>query len=735
MPAPGRPHADRARQRLIAPHPMDRKKLLLTAAVVVLVAAFFVFDLGRYLDLGFLQEQRERLHALFLARPLFTGAAFFAIYVSVTALSLPGAAVLTLVAGAVFGLLWGTVIVSFASTLGAALAFVLARYLARDAVRRRFEGALARIDAGVRKDGAFYLFTLRLVPVFPFFIINLAMGLTSMRVLVFALVSQGGMLPGTVVFVNAGTRLGEIESLAGILSPELWLSFALLGLFPLLARKLTDVLRARRVYRGHRRPKRFDRDLVVIGAGSAGLVTSLVGAALRARVTLVEKDEMGGDCLNTGCVPSKSLIRSAKFLSHVARAPEFGVRRADADFDFAEIMGRVRRNVERIAPHDSVERYEGLGVECLRGEARIESPFSVRVGERAITTRNIVIAAGAAPFVPTIPGIEEVAPLTSETVWGLQRLPERLVVVGGGPIGCELAQCFARFGSRVFQVQTQPRLLPREDPEFSDLVAERLRTDGVEVLTGHRARAFARDGGRKTIVCDTPDEGTREIEFDDVLLAVGRAPRTEGFGLEELGIETGPGGVVETDAFLRTRYPNVFACGDVAGPYQFTHTASHQAWYAAVNALLGGFRRFRVDYSVIPWATFTDPEVARVGLNETEAAARGVAYEVTRYGFDDLDRAIADSEAHGMIKVLTVPGKDRILGATIAGEHAADLLMEFVLAMRHRLGLKKLLGTIHVYPTMAEGARFAAGAWRREHAPERVLAWLERYHRWQRGGV
>ena len=714
---------------------MDRKKLLLTAAVVVLVAAFFVFDLGRYLDLGFLQEQRERLHALFLARPLFTGAAFFAIYVSVTALSLPGAAVLTLVAGAVFGLLWGTVIASFASTLGAALAFVLARYLARDAVRRRFEGALARIDAGVRKDGAFYLFTLRLVPVFPFFIINLAMGLTSMRVLVFALVSQGGMLPGTVVFVNAGTRLGEIESLAGILSPELWLSFALLGLFPLLARKLTDVLRARRVYRGHRRPKRFDRDLVVIGAGSAGLVTSLVGAALRARVTLVEKDEMGGDCLNTGCVPSKSLIRSAKFLSHVARAPEFGVRRADADFDFAEIMGRVRRNVERIAPHDSVERYEGLGVECLRGEARIESPFSVRVGERAITTRNIVIAAGAAPFVPTIPGIEEVAPLTSETVWGLQRLPERLVVVGGGPIGCELAQCFARFGSRVFQVQTQPRLLPREDPEFSDLVAERLRTDGVEVLTGHRARAFARDGGRKTIVCDTPDEGTREIEFDDVLLAVGRAPRTEGFGLEELGIETGPGGVVETDAFLRTRYPNVFACGDVAGPYQFTHTASHQAWYAAVNALLGGFRRFRVDYSVIPWATFTDPEVARVGLNETEAAARGVAYEVTRYGFDDLDRAIADSEAHGMIKVLTVPGKDRILGATIAGEHAADLLMEFVLAMRHRLGLKKLLGTIHVYPTMAEGARFAAGAWRREHAPERVLAWLERYHRWQRGGV
>ena len=713
---------------------MDRRRLVVLVVIAVLVAAFFAFDLGRYLDLGHLQSQRGRLHDLFVAHPWRVGAAFFAVYVAVTGLSLPGAAVLTLVAGAVFGLGWGTVIVSFASTLGAALAFLLARYLARDAVRRRFRGSLERMDGGIRKDGAFYLFTLRLVPVFPFFIINLAMGLTSMRVLVFAFVSQAGMLPGTLVYVNAGTRLGELESLAGILSPALWLSFLLLGVFPLVAKKAVDALRARRVYRGFRRPRRFDRDLVVIGAGSAGLVSSLIGTTVRARVTLIERDEMGGDCLNTGCVPSKSLIRSAKFLSHVARAGEFGIRRADADFDFGEIMARVRRNIERIAPHDSVERYEGLGVECVRGEAFIESPFAVRVGDRTITTRNIVIATGAAPFVPPIPGVEGSGALTSETVWGLDRLPARLVVVGGGPIGCELAQCFARFGSRVFQVQTHDRLLPREDPEFSELVAGRLRADGVEVLTGHRAVEFRREGDRKTVACETPDGGRREIEFDDVLLAVGRAPRTKGYGLEELGIETGRGGVVETDDFLATRYPNIFACGDVAGPYQFTHTASHQAWYAAVNALFGGFRRFRADYSVVPWATFTDPEVARVGLNETEASARGVPFEVTRYGFDDLDRAIADSEAHGMIKVLTPPGRDRILGATIAGEHAGDLLMEFVLAMRHGLGLKKLLGTIHVYPTMAEGARLAAGSWRREHAPERVLRWLERYHRWRRGG-
>ena len=713
---------------------MDRRKLVVLAAIAALVVLFFALDLGRYLDLGFLQSQRGRLHELFLVRPFFVGALFFAVYVAVTGLSLPGAAVLTLVAGAIFGLGWGTVIVSFASTLGATLAFLLARYLARDAVRRRFEGSLERIDGGVRKDGAFYLFTLRLVPVFPFFIINLAMGLTSMRVLVFAFVSQAGMLPGTLVFVNAGNRLAELESLAGVLSPALWLSFLLLGVFPLVAKKIVDGLRARRIYRGHRRPKRFDRDLVVIGAGSAGLVSSLIGATVRARVTLIERDEMGGDCLNTGCVPSKSLIRSAKFLSHVARAGEFGVRRADADFDFGEVMARVRGNIERIAPHDSVERYEGLGVECVRGEAYIESPFAVRVGDRTITTRNIVIATGAAPFVPPIPGIEEAGALTSETVWGLERLPARLVVVGGGPIGCELAQCFARLGSRVSQIQTHECLLPREDPEFSELVAGRLRADGVDVLTGHRAVAFRREGDRKTIACETPDGGRRDIEFDDVLLAVGRAPRTKGFGLEELGIDTARGGVVETDEFLATRYPNIFACGDVAGPYQFTHTASHQAWYAAVNALFGGFKRFRADYSVVPWATFTDPEVARVGLNESEASARGVPFEVTRYGFDDLDRAIADSEAHGMIKVLTAPGKDRILGATIAGEHAGDLLMEFVLAMRHKLGLKKLLGTIHVYPTMAEGARLAAGNWQREHAPERVLRWLERYHRWRRGG-
>ena len=486
---------------------MDWRKLAVLAVIVALVAAFFVFDLGRYLDLGYLQSQRGRLHDLFVAHPWRVGAAFFAVYVAVTGLSLPGAAVLTLVAGAIFGLGWGTVIVSFASTIGATLAFLLARYLARNAVRRRFEGTLERIDGGVRKDGAFYLFTLRLVPVFPFFIINLAMGLTSMRVLVFALVSQAGMLPGTLVYVNAGTQLGEIESLAGVLSPELWLSFLLLGIFPLVAKKVVDALRARRVYRGYRRPRRFERDLVVIGAGSAGLVSSLIGATVRARVTLVERDEMGGDCLNTGCVPSKSLIRSAKFLSHVARAGEFGIRRADADFDFAEVMARVRRNIERIAPHDSVERYEGLGVECVLGEAFIESPFAVRVGDRTITTRNIVIATGAAPFVPPIPGIEESGALTSETVWGLDHLPARLVVVGGGPIGCELAQCFARFGSRVFQVQTHDRLLPREDPEFSDLVAERLRADGVEVLTGHRAVEFRREGDRKMLTCTTPDGG------------------------------------------------------------------------------------------------------------------------------------------------------------------------------------------------------------------------------------
>jgi pyruvate/2-oxoglutarate dehydrogenase complex dihydrolipoamide dehydrogenase (E3) component/uncharacterized membrane protein YdjX (TVP38/TMEM64 family) len=715
---------------------VNRKKWLLLAVVAVLAAAFFLLPVERYLSLEFLKAQQATLAEHFEARPWQTAAVFFLIYVAVTGLSLPGAAIMTLAGGAVFGLVAGTVIVSFASTLGATLAFLVSRFVLRDAVQARFADKLRAINAGIEKDGPFYLFTLRLVPAFPFFVINLVLGLTPMRTWTFYWVSQLGMLAGTLVYVNAGTQLARIESLAGILSPGLIASFTLLGVFPLIARKVVDAFKARRVYSRWQKPARFDRNVVVIGAGSAGLVAAYIAAAVKARVTLVEKQRMGGDCLNTGCVPSKALIRSAKFLSHVGRAAEFGIRRADADFDFAEVMERVQRVIRTVEPHDSVERYTGLGVECLTGEARIVSPWEVEIrtgtGRRKLSTRSIVIAAGARPFVPPIPGVEQVGYLTSDSVWELRELPPRLVVLGGGPIGCELTQCFARFGSKVTQVEMLPRILVREDPEISAMVASRFREEGIDVKVNHRAVRFVAENGEKALVCEHEGREVR-IGFDQALIAVGRIANTQGYGLEELGIGVTKARTVETNEFLQAVYPNIYACGDVAGPFQFTHTASHQAWYAAVNALFGSVKKFRADYSVIPWATFTDPEVARVGVNETEAREKGIDFEVTTYGIDDLDRAIADSEAHGMVKVLTVPGKDRILGVTIVGEHAGDLIAEYVLAMRHGIGLNKILGTIHIYPTLAEANKYAAGAWKRAHAPQNLLKWVERYHAWMRG--
>jgi pyruvate/2-oxoglutarate dehydrogenase complex dihydrolipoamide dehydrogenase (E3) component/uncharacterized membrane protein YdjX (TVP38/TMEM64 family) len=715
---------------------MTRGRLALLLALAALIAAFFVFDLGRFFSLDWFKSQQAAIDAFYRSHPWQAAAAFFVVYVAVTGLSLPGAALLSLAGGAIFGLLWGTVLVSFASSIGATLAFLAARFLFREAIRRRFGDKLRAIDAGVSKEGPFYLFTLRLVPVFPFVVINLAMALTSIGTATFYWVSQLGMLPGTIVYVNAGTQIAQIESLRGILSPELLLSFAALGVFPLIARKAVDWLRARKVYARWRRPARFDRNLVVIGAGSAGLVSAYIAAAVKAKVTLIEKHRMGGDCLNTGCIPSKALLRSAKLLSQIGRVQQWGIRSAQAQFEFAEVMERVQRVIRQVQPHDSVERYTALGVECIEGEAKIVSPWSVEVsgaaGKRVLTTRAIVIAAGAQPFVPPIPGLERVGYLTSDTLWDLRILPKRLVVLGGGPVGCELAQAFARFGAQVTQVEMLPRILIREDPEISQMVAERFRAEGIEVRAGHRAKEFRVENGEKLLIAEHDGKDVR-IAFDQVLVAVGRVANTAGYGLEELGIPVTKQRTVEVNEHMATRYPNIYACGDVAGPYQFTHTASHTAWYAAVNALFGRFRRFRADFSVIPWATFTEPEVARVGLNETEARDKDIAYEVTVYGIDDLDRAIADGEAHGLVKVLTVPGKDRILGVTIVGEHAADLIVEYISAMRHGIGMNKILGTIHIYPTLVEANKYAAGNWKRAHAPQRLLRWVERYHAWMRG--
>jgi pyruvate/2-oxoglutarate dehydrogenase complex dihydrolipoamide dehydrogenase (E3) component/uncharacterized membrane protein YdjX (TVP38/TMEM64 family) len=714
---------------------MTSKKTALLLLLGALVVAFFAFDLGQYLNLATLKARQDEIAAFREANPWLAAGSYFVIYIVVTALSLPGAALLTLAGGAVFGLWSGLLIVSFASTIGATLAFLISRFLLRDWVLARFGARLKTIDEGVRRDGAFYLFTLRLVPAFPFFLINLLMGLTAMKARTFYWVSQLGMLAGTVVYVNAGTQLGQLESLSGIVSPGLLASFVLLGIFPLIARKIVDWVQARRVYAGWTRPARFERNMVVIGAGAAGLVSSYIAAAVKAKVTLVEKHRMGGDCLNTGCVPSKALIRSAKLLSQMANSAHYGIAGAEARWSFAELMERVQRVVGAVAPHDSVERYTGLGVEVIQGTAKIVSPWELDItredgSTQSLTTRSIVIAAGARPFVPPIPGLDEVSYYTSDTIWSLRQLPPRLVVLGGGPIGCELAQTFARLGSRVTQVEMADRLMMREDREVSELVRQRFAADGVTVALGHAAKSFSRENGEQILIAEHAGQEVR-IAFDAVLVAVGRAANLKGYGLEELGIPVGR--TVDTNDYLQTRFPNIYAAGDVAGPYQFTHTAAHQAWYAAVNALFDPFKKFRADYSVIPWATFTEPEVARVGLNEQEAKEKGVAYEVAVYGLDDLDRAIADGEAHGFIKVLTEPGRDKILGVTLVGEHAGDLIAEYVLAMKHGIGLNKILATIHIYPTMAEANKYVAGVWKKAHAPEKLLRWVARFHAWRRG--
>jgi dihydrolipoamide dehydrogenase len=711
---------------------MTQGRIAVLLVIAALVAAFFALDLRHYFSLEYFESQRAAIEAYRAAHPLECAAIYFAIYVAVTGLSLPGATILTLAGGAVFGLLWGTVIVSLASTVGATVAFLASRYLLRDWVQGRFGDKLRAINAGVEREGAFYLFALRLVPAFPFFLVNLVMGLAPMRTLTYAWVSMIGMLPGTIAYVYAGVQLGAFRLSAGLVA-----AFVVLGIFPIAAKRALEALKARKLYASWPKPAKFERNLVVIGAGSAGLVTSYIAATLKAKVTLVEKHRMGGDCLNTGCVPSKALIRTAKLLADMRRSRDFGIRSADAQFDFAEVMERVERVVKQVEPHDSVERYAKLGVECLHGSARIASPWTVEIaleggGKRIVTTKSIVIAAGAHPFIPPIPGLKEANPLTSDTVWSLRKLPRRLAVLGGGPIGCELAQCFARLGSQVTQIEMLPRILAREDPEFSALVAKRFREEGIEVLAGHKAKEVREDDGNKVLVLEHAG-GEERVACDEILCAVGRAANTRGYGLEELGIAITKQGTVEVNDYLQATYPNIYACGDVAGPYQFTHTASHMAYYCAVNSLFGAFHRARVDYSVVPWATFTDPEVARVGLNETEARQKSIPHEISVYALDDLDRAIADGEAEGLVKVLTRPGSDAILGATVAGEHAADILAEFVAAMRHGFGLNRILGTIHTYPTLSEANKYAAGAWKRSRVTQGQMTFLAAFQAWSRG--
>lgn len=698
---------------------------------LILTTAVLVRSGGQYLTLDGLKLYHSRLAQYVAENEISAVLQFGLIYIVATALSIPGAAVLTLAAGALFGLTLGTILVSFSSTIGASLAFLISRYLLKEKVGTLVGQRLERLNDGIKREGGFYLFSLRLVPVLPFFLINLGMGITAMRLCTFFWVSQLGMLPGTIAYVNAGTQLSRISSLSQILSWQIILSFAVIGFLPLIAKRILAAVQVNSNLKKFKKPDKFDYNIIVIGAGSGGLVSAYIASALKAKVALIEQHKMGGDCLNTGCVPSKALIRSAKILHYAKRSKDYGIGSMEAKYDFASIMERVQKVIKEVAPHDSIDRYSNLGVECIQGKANINTPYEVLVNGRVLTTKNIIIATGARPLVPSIPGLEQIEFLTSDTVWSLRELPKRLIVLGGGPIGTELAQCFQRLGAQVTQIETNTLVLKREDPDVGEFICKRLRDEGIKLLTSHRALRVEVLNGQKTLVCSFENQEVN-VEFDQILLALGRKANVTGFGLEELGVKLNKQGTVEADEFLRTNFPNIYVVGDVTGPYQFTHFAAHQAWYAAINALSNPFKSFKTDYRVIPWCTFTDPEVARVGLSETEAKDKKIPYEVTKYGIDDLDRAIADSAAEGFVKVLTKPNSDKILGATIVGASAGELLTEFVLAMKHGLGLNKILGTIHIYPTMSEANKYAAGVWKRAHVPKTALALLKRFHQWRR---
>ena len=704
-------------------------RLFILLFLVLIVSAFLWYLPREILTLKYLQTHFLLLLTLVDNNPWQSLLIFFFSYVFLIALSFPGASLLTLLAGGLFGLGKGLVVVSLASTIGATLAFWVSRYLLQDFFSKKFAEQFSKINREFENNGNMYLLTLRLIPIFPFFLINLLMGLTTISSLRYFFISMLGMFPGTFVYVYAGLSFSKIQSVRDILSPDILLSFVLLGIFPYLGKGIVKYIKHRKIYSQYNRPAKFDYNMIVIGGGAAGLVAAYIGSAVRAKVALVEKHQMGGDCLNTGCVPSKSLIKSSKIISLTKKASEYGLKKIDVDFEFSAVMERVQKVINRVAPHDSRERYTDLGVECFSGVAEIISPWEVKIAEKVYTTKFITLATGAGPFIPKIPGIEKNKVHTSDTIWSLRELPEKLLVVGGGAIGVELAQCFRRLGSQVSIVEGGEFLLGREDEMTSLEIKKMLEEEGVSLYLNHTVVEFkAGSVGLK----DNKDK-ILELNFTHVLMATGRSPNTTGFGLEKLGIKINADKTIWVDEYMQTSIPNIFASGDVAGPYQFTHAASHQSWYAAVNSLFGIIKKFKVDYRVLPKCTYTDPEVASVGLMKRDLVKEQIEFDETIYHLDDLDRAIIDGETKGFVRVFTKKGSDKILGATIVSTQASLMILEIVTAMKYNLGLNKILGTIHAYPGMGEANKYAAGVWKKAQTSKKMLAFLEKFHGWRRG--
>ena len=469
--------------------------------------------------------------------------------------------------------------------------------------------------------------------------------------------------------------------------------------------------------------------LVVIGGGTAGLVAAAATASLGGRVALIERHLLGGDCLNTGCVPSKALIRTARAWKELANAAPHGLREASAVRDFGAAMKRMRELRAELAPHDSAWRFQELGVDVFLGAGRFVSPHEVEVEDRRLRFHRALIATGGRPAAPEVAGLADAGFLTSETVFSLQQLPARLAVVGGGPLGCELAQAFARFGAQVTMLLDEHHLLPREEPEVAAVIGRALEADGVRIVTDTRLTAVER-GARSKLLRFASGAEEHRLAVDEILIAVGRRPNLEGLGLEAAGVAaTGQG--VTVDDLLRTSNPAIFAAGDVASAFKFTHAADAMARIVVRNALFNG--RERASDLLIPWTTFTSPEVARVGLCEDQLRARGIRFETLTVPLEENDRARLEGAAEGFLRVHHRRGKDEILGATLVAEHAGETIGELVLAMRSRLGLGALAATIHPYPTQAEVVKRAGDLWRKQKLTpvrRKLLAlWFRRLER------
>ena len=698
--------------------------------IVLIIIGVIIFDIQNLFTLSALKEKQAQLQDIVTNFPLYSAGIFFLSYVIFAGLSLPGVIVFTLAAGALFGLLQGVILVSFASTIGAFLAFLVARFLLHDKFQEKFSNRLVTVNEKVKREGAYYLFFLRLVPIFPFFLINILMALTPIRASLFYWVSQAGMLPATILYVNAGAQIAKISSAKDIISPPMLFAFVLLGIFPFIAKWFVSLLKSKMAYKNFKKPRHFDYNTIVLGGGSAGLVAAYTTSTLQGKAMLIEREQMGGDCLNTGCVPSKSIIRSAKFIADIKRAQSFGVAKSNYEFDFKNIIQRVHQKIATIAPKDSVQRYSELGVDCEQGSATIISPWQIKLNEKTFSTKNIIIATGATPHIPELSGLEQVPYFTTDSIWSLEQLPKHLLIIGAGPIGCELGQAFARLGARVTIVQRRSRILPNEDEAAAELIEQALTLDKVTLCTNFCTQKVSSENG--SIVLEGTHEGVPvKISSSHLLVATGRQANL--LGLDALDLETDKHNRLLVNQTLQTRFPNIFACGDVTSSMQYTHAASHQAWYAAFNALFRPLKMFKCSLENIPRAIFTDPEIASIGITEQQAITRNIEHQVITFPMDDIDRAITDNATEGFIKVITAGNSDKILGVCIVGEHASELITEFVLAKTNNLGLNKVLKTVHIYPTRSEINRMVAGKWRREQISPRTISLLSKFQRWRLG--